>query len=142
MWPGSELERKSFQATRKELADSLLFYSQTLKGPQVLGKREKAQAAQQYLFYDAKLLMGRLIKHANVIGITYRNICRCYVRKCELIIEEFDELIANLEKLDYFLWHAWKTLDMLSYLVSRLVLDWERDKDSTAASDMHNKVTQ
>ncbi|KAJ5547794.1 hypothetical protein N7513_005028 [Penicillium frequentans] len=100
MWPRSELERKSFQATRKELADSLLFYSQILKGPQVLGKREKAQAAQQYLFYDAKLLM------------------------CELIIEEFDELIVNLEKLDYFLWHAWKTLDMLSYLVSRLVLDW------------------
>ncbi|KAJ5784695.1 uncharacterized protein N7503_009907 [Penicillium pulvis] len=63
-------------------------------------------------------------------------------RQCELIIEEFNELILNLEGTDYFLWHAWKTLDMLSYLVSRLVLNWERDKDSTAVSVKHDKATQ
>lgn len=142
MWPGSELEQKSFQATRKELADSLLFYSEILRGPQVLGKREKAQAAQQYLSYDAKLLMGILINHAKVIGITYPSVSRYYFRQCELIIEEFDELILNLESIDYLLWHAWKTLEMLSYLVGRLVLNWKRDNDSTAAFDMHDKVTQ
>lgn len=99
------------------MADSLPFYSEILRGPQVLGKREKAQAAQQYLSYDAMLLMGKLINHAKVIGITYLNVSRFYIHQCEFIIGEFDELILNLENK-------------------------KRDNDSTAASDMHDKVTQ
>ncbi|KAJ5994170.1 hypothetical protein N7451_009894 [Penicillium sp. IBT 35674x] len=110
MWHGLDVEKKAFEATEKNWQTACYFTVKFSKFPSILGTRDKAQAAQQYLSYDAKLWMGKLIEHAKSIGITYRSMSRCYAQQCELIIEELDELVLNLRNTDNVWWHARKAL--------------------------------
>jgi hypothetical protein len=127
----------SFVATREELASTLLSYSEALKDSSVAGKQERAPEIKQHLSGDAKMLMRKLINHGKAIANTYRKIYRCYSHRCNLVIEEFDKLILSLNCIDYLSWNAWEILEMLSYLVGRLVPSWNRN-DDLVASGVHD----